>query len=58
MAKQVIWTNSAKKARNEIRRYWIHRNGSNAYSKKLSQLIRKKSKTNTITALSGETDRY
>ncbi|MGN6340391.1 MAG: type II toxin-antitoxin system RelE/ParE family toxin [Ginsengibacter sp.] len=42
MAKQVIWTNTAKKARREILQYWIHRNGSNAYSKKLSQLIRKK----------------
>lgn len=42
MAKQVIWTNTAREARRQILEYWIHHNGSNIYSKKLSQLIRKK----------------
>lgn len=42
MAKQIIWTNTAKKARREILQYWIRHNGSNVYSKKLSQLIREK----------------
>ena len=42
MAKQVIWTNTAKEARRQILEYWIYHNGSNIYSKKLSQLIRKK----------------
>ena len=44
MAKQVIWTNTAKQARKEILQYWIRYNGSNIYSKKLSQLIRRKVK--------------
>ena len=42
MAKQIIWTNTAKKARKEILQYWILHNGSNTYSKKISHLIRKK----------------
>jgi plasmid stabilization system protein ParE len=42
VAKQIIWTNTAKKARREILQYWIENNGSNNYSKKLSQLFRKK----------------
>lgn len=42
MAKRIIWTNTAKKARREILEYWIDHNGSNIYSKKLSQLFRKK----------------
>ena len=42
MAKQIIWTDTAKKARREILQYWIRHNGSNTYSKKLSQLIREK----------------
>ena len=44
MANQIIWTNTAKEARREILQYWIRRNRSNVYSKKLSQLIRKKVK--------------
>lgn len=40
MAKRVIWTNTARKARREILEYWIKRNGSNTYSKNLSKLFR------------------
>jgi plasmid stabilization system protein ParE len=42
MAKQVVWTATAKKARRQILEYWIEHNGSNVYSKKLSKLIREK----------------
>lgn len=42
MAKQVIWTRTAEKARKEILQYWIEHNNSNNYSKLLSQLIRKR----------------
>ena len=42
MAKRVIWTNTAKKARQEILAYWIEHNQSKDYSKKLSGLFRKK----------------
>ena len=40
MAKRIVWTNTAKKARREILEYWIKRNGSNTYSKKISKLVR------------------
>jgi hypothetical protein len=39
MAKRIIWTNTAKKARREILQYWINHNGSNIYSKKLSGTV-------------------
>jgi plasmid stabilization system protein ParE len=42
MAKRVVWTNTAKKARKDILEYWIKRNGSNTYAKKLSKLFREK----------------
>lgn len=42
MAKRIIWTNTAKKARREILEYWIEHNRSNSYSKKLSGLFKKK----------------
>ena len=42
MAKRVIWTNTAREARRKILEYWIHHNGSDAYSKKLSKLFKKK----------------
>jgi|SRR5665647_730247 len=42
MAKRIIWTNTAKKARRGILEYWIKHNQSNTYSKKLSKLFRKK----------------
>jgi plasmid stabilization system protein ParE len=40
MAKRVVWTLTAKKARREILDYWIKHNGSSVYSKKLSKLFR------------------
>ena len=42
MAKQVIWTDTAKQARRDILVYWITHNGSKTYSKKLSVLLREK----------------
>jgi toxin YoeB len=42
MAKRVVWTATAKKARREILEYWIARNGSKTYSRKLSLLFRRK----------------
>ncbi len=42
MAKRVIWTNTAKKARRAILEYWITHNRSKTYSKKLSVLLREK----------------
>lgn len=42
MAKRIIWTNTAKTARREILQYWINHNRSNIYSKKLSELLKKK----------------
>ena len=33
MAKRVVWTHTAKKARRKILEYWINHNGSSAYSK-------------------------
>ena len=40
MAKRVIWTDTAKKARRSILEYWINYNGSSIYSKRLSKLFR------------------
>jgi plasmid stabilization system protein ParE len=40
MAKWIVWTNTAKKARHDILEYWIKHNGTNTYSKKLSKLFR------------------
>jgi plasmid stabilization system protein ParE len=40
MVKRVVWTNTAKKARREILEYWIERNGTNTYSKRLSKLFK------------------
>ena len=40
MAKRIVWTNSAKKARRDILEYWIKHNGTNTYSKKLAKLFR------------------
>lgn len=42
MAKRIVWTNTARKARREILEYWIKHNGSPTYSKKLSKLFQKK----------------
>ncbi len=40
MAKRIVWTHTAKKARREIVDYWIKHNGSSVYSKKSSKLFR------------------
>jgi toxin YoeB len=40
MVKRVVWTNTAKKARQEILEYWIKHNGSDGYSRRLSKLFR------------------
>lgn len=42
MAKRVVWTNTAKKARQEILEYGVVRNKSKTYSQKLSQLFRER----------------
>jgi hypothetical protein len=38
MAKRIVWTNTAKKARRDILEYWIKHTGTNTYSKKLAKL--------------------
>ena len=40
MAKRIVWTQTAKRARREILEYWINHNGSVVYSKRLSKLFR------------------
>jgi len=40
MAKRVIWTKNAQKERKEILKYWIERNKSKTYSKKLNELFK------------------
>ncbi|MHA4807581.1 type II toxin-antitoxin system RelE/ParE family toxin [Flavitalea flava] len=42
MAKRIVWTHTAKKARRDILEYWIKHNSSATYSKRLSKLFRKK----------------
>ena len=39
MARQIIWTNSAQSERREILEYWIKRNKSKIFSRKLNKLI-------------------
>lgn len=39
MDKQIVWTSKAKKELREILEYWINRNKSKAFSKKLNKLI-------------------
>ncbi|WP_342086633.1 type II toxin-antitoxin system RelE/ParE family toxin [Dyadobacter sp. OTU695] len=39
MAKQVIWSARAHTDRKEILEYWIHRNKSKTYSRKLNHLF-------------------
>lgn len=39
MAKEIVWTNKAKRELKEILEYWIIRNHSNIFSIKLNQLI-------------------
>ncbi|MBI6115734.1 type II toxin-antitoxin system RelE/ParE family toxin [Salegentibacter maritimus] len=40
MAKKVIWSSRAQNDRKEILEYWIKRNKSKVYSKKLAELFR------------------
>ena len=40
MAKRVIWSPLAKKKRREILEYWINRNKSKTYSRKLNSLFK------------------
>lgn len=40
MAKQVVWSLRAQNDRREILKYWINRNKSNEYSKKLNRLFK------------------
>lgn len=42
MAKRVVWTDIAKKARRKILEYWDVHNSSKAYSRKLSILFKRK----------------
>jgi len=44
MAKQVIWSKTAKEQRKEILEYWAERTGDRTYSKKLSKKFREKIK--------------
>ena len=39
MARQIIWTISAQTERREILEYWVKRNKSKVFSKKLNKLI-------------------
>lgn len=40
MAKQIIWSLRAQKDKKAILKYWLHRNKSNQFSKKLNQLFK------------------
>ena len=40
MAKKIVWSFRAQNDRKEILRYWIKRNKSNEYSKKLNDLFK------------------
>lgn len=42
MVKRLIWTVTAKEAKQEILAYWIKRNGSNLYSKRFSDLFKRR----------------
>jgi toxin YoeB len=39
MAKQIVWTKRAESDRLKILKYWINRNKSKTYSKKLNNLF-------------------
>ncbi|WP_341226952.1 type II toxin-antitoxin system RelE/ParE family toxin [uncultured Arcticibacterium sp.] len=39
MAKRIIWSKRAKEDRSSILRYWLNRNKSNAYPRKLNKLF-------------------
>jgi len=42
MAKRIAWAFIAKYQRKEILSYWFKRTGNKAYSRKLSEIIRKR----------------
>lgn len=39
MARQIVWTFTAQQERREVLEYWIKRNRSKVYSRKLNKLI-------------------
>lgn len=41
MAKQIIWSLRAQQDKKDIFKFWLHRNKSNLYNKKLNQLFKK-----------------
>ena len=45
MAKRIIWSARAKQDKKEILRYWLNRNKSNVYPKKLNTLLKIKVKS-------------
>lgn len=40
MAKRIVWTQQAQKERKEILAFWIQRNKSNVYSKRLNEIFK------------------
>ena len=40
MAQRIVWTHRARKERKEILAFWVRRNKSTVYSKKLNQIFR------------------
>ena len=54
MAKRVVWTKTARKARREILEYWIVRNRSRTYSQKLSVLFKEKIQLLTTYSYAGK----
>lgn len=40
MAKQIVWFARAKEEKRNILRYWLERNQSNVYRRKLNQLLK------------------
>jgi len=44
MVKQVVWTITARKQRQNILEYWTERNGNKRYSQKISILVRNRVK--------------
>ena len=40
MARQIVWTENAQRERLAVLRYWLDRNGSGAYSRKLDLMFR------------------
>lgn len=51
---EVVWSHFAKSQRDEIFKYWNHRNKSNYFSKKLRLKIKSKTEQLKIQPLSGK----